>query len=276
MHTLEQLRDWPVNNVSAAVRDHSGTWHTWGDQDHRYALASVTKLLSAVTALIAVEEGVFELDTEIGPQGATVRHLLSHASGVGFASREPEKPLETRRIYSSAAFDIVADAVAAEAEMSFARYMREALFNPLGMESSVLNGSAGHGGEGTAADLRAFVEEICAPTLLYPDTIAEAMTVQYPGLNGVVPGYGMQRPADWGIGFEIFGRPESRLGLWFGNNLPAHTVGHFGQSGTFCWIEPSSGCAAVVLTDQPFGDWAKPLWTDFNAALWDKLTANTA
>ena len=29
-----------------------------------------------------------------------------------------------------------------------------------------------------------------------------------------------------------------------------------------------TGRAAVVLTDRPFGDWAKPLWADFNDELW--------
>lgn len=275
MNTLEQLHDWPVDNVSAAVRDCNGLWHSYGDENYRYALASVTKLLSAVTSLIAVEEGVFELDDEIGPQKATVRHLLSHASGVGFDSREPEKPLETRRIYSSAAFDIVADAIAAETGMSFAEYMNEALLIPLGMKATKLTGSAGHGCAGSVADLRAFVEQMCTPTILHPSTVAEAMTVQFPGLNGVVPGYGMQRPADWGLGFEVYGRPKSQLGLWFGENMPPQTVGHFGQSGTFCWLEPASGCAAVVLTDRAFGDWAKPLWAKFNAELFEELNAST-
>lgn len=271
--TLAQVDQWPVDTVAAAVRIDDGSWLTHGDADHVFDLASVTKLLAAVGILVAVEEGALELDEELTPpgHGATVRHLLAHAGGVGFASRELEKEPGQRRIYSSAGFDIIADAIAAEAEMPFRDYLAQAVFEPLGMESSVLDGSAGHGARSSVADLMAFVDEVLAPTILHPDTVAEALTVQFPGLDGVVPGYGMQRPADWGLGFEIFGHPDSKQGLWFGAAMPADVTGHFGQAGTFVWLHRRTGRAAIALTDRAFGDWAKPLWTDFNDALWREL-----
>ena len=43
------------------------------------------------------------------------------------------------------------------------------------------------------------------------------------------------------------------------------TFGHFGQSGTFLWVDPDAGAAAIVLTDRDFGPWAIeawPTWTD--------------
>lgn len=187
---------------------------------------------------------------------------------MGFASRKPEKAPGERRLYSSAGFDIIADRVAEETGMSFPQYLRAATFEPLGMGSSVLHGSAGHGGEGSVGDLMLFADEILDPAILHPDTVAEALTVQFPGLDGVVPGYGSQKPADWGLGFEIFSRPESRQGLWFGESMPGDVAGHFGQAGTFLWVHAPTGRAAVVLTDRPFGDWAKPLWADFNDELW--------
>lgn len=272
MTILSSVDQWPVKTVCAAARTLDGRWFSHGDTEHVFGLASVTKLLSAHAILVAVEEGIFDLDTELTPPGATVRHLLSHAGGVGFASREPEKAPGERRIYSSAGFDIIADAIAAETGMSFTTYLREATFAPLGMENSVLHGSAGHGGEGSVADLMRFVDEILNPTVLHPDTVAEATTVQFPGLNGVVPGYGMQRPADWGLGFQIYAHPQSRGGLWFGESMPDDVVGHFGQAGTFVWLHRGTGLAGIALTDRPFGDWAKPLWTEFNDALWRKLS----
>ncbi|MEJ5920202.1 MULTISPECIES: serine hydrolase domain-containing protein [unclassified Corynebacterium] len=274
LSVLSSIDNWPVPRVAGAVRDGSGEWITHGDIRDRYGLASVTKLLSAHAMLVAYEEGVFDLDTDLsprGPEGATVRHYLSHASGVGFASPKPEKPVGERRLYSSAGFDVVADAIAAETEMSFSEYLRLATFEPLGMESSALHGSAGHAGEGNVVDLMNFVDEILEPTLLDPATVDEALTVQFPGLNGVVPGYGLQKPADWGLGFQIYSQPESRGGLWFGADMPGDTVGHFGQAGTFVWLHKATGRAAIVLTERPFGDWAKPLWTEFNDALWQAL-----
>ncbi|MDK8768774.1 serine hydrolase domain-containing protein [Corynebacterium freneyi] len=271
--SLAAVDEWPVKSVCAAARGADGKWVVHGDASRVYGLASVTKLLSAHAMLVAVEEGVFDLDDELGPPGSTVRHLLSHASGVGFASPKPEREPGERRLYSSAGFDIIADRIADEAGMSFAAYLREATFQPLGMESSVLHGSAGHAGEGSVADLMNFADEILAPTVLHPDTVAEALTVQFPGLNGVVPGYGAQKPADWGLGFEIFSRPESRQGLWFGESMPGDVAGHFGQAGTFLWLHAPTGRACVVLTDRPFGDWAKPLWADFNDELWSVFEA---
>nr|WP_120492335.1 serine hydrolase domain-containing protein [Corynebacterium lactis] len=269
--TLAQVDDWPVDNVCAAVRSGDGTWSVRGDAQRVFNLASVTKLLAAVGMLVAVEEGAIELDQELTPPGATVRHLISHAGGVGFASREAERAPGERRIYSSAGFDIIADAIADAAEMDFAEYLRQAVFEPLGMASSVLQGSAGHGARSSVADLMRFVDEVLRPALLHPNTVADALTVQFPGLDGVVPGYGMQRPADWGLGFEIFTHPSSKQGLWFGNSMPDGVAGHFGQAGTFVWLHPGTGRAAVVLTDRDFGDWAKPLWSDFNDALWTEL-----
>ena len=55
---------------------------------HRFALASVTKPLVARAAQVAVEEGVVELDTQAGPPGSTVRHLLAHASGYSMHSTD--------------------------------------------------------------------------------------------------------------------------------------------------------------------------------------------
>lgn len=273
---LAGLDDWPAGQVSAAVRSGDGTWRTHGDAGRVMALASVTKLLSAHAFLVAVEEGVFGLDDPAGPEGSTVRHLLSHAGGVGFADRTAEKEPGTRRIYSSAGFDILADMVAAEAGMSFAEYLAASTFEPLGMRSSALHGSAGHAGEGSVEDLMRFADGVLEPAVLHPDTIAEALTVHFPGLDGIVPGYGRQHPCDWGLGFQLFTHPESRLGLWFGESMPDGVAGHFGQSGTFLWLHPDTGRAAVVLTDRPFGDWARPLWTDFNDALWRALEAEEA
>ncbi|MBI9000958.1 beta-lactamase family protein [Corynebacterium sp. CCM 9185] len=264
---LDSLAGWPVEHVSAAVIA-DGKVRSIGDAERPYELASVTKLLSAWGVLVAVEEGIFELDSEVGPDGATVRHLLSHAGGVGFASRELERAPGVRRIYSSAGFEILADVIAAEAEMDFASYLRQAVFAPLGMTGTSLEGSAGHGAVSTVRDLTVFAREILDPVLLHPVTVAEVIEVQFPELDGVVPGYGMQKPCPWGLGFEIRGRKNPH---WTGASMPSDTAGHFGQSGTYLWVHRPTKRAMVVLTDRDFGAWAKPLWAETNDAVWRKL-----
>ena len=62
-----------------------------------------------------------------------------------------------------------------------------------------------------------------------------------------------QRPNDWGLGFEI---RDGKSPHWTGSANSARTFGHFGQSGTFLWVDPDAGVALVVLTDRRFGEWA--------------------
>lgn len=264
MTYLADLAKWPVDNVSAGLV--GSTVETYGDIDRVYELASVTKLLAAYGFLVAIEEGVFDLSSPVGP--ATVEHLLAHASGVGFASREPERAPGERRFYSSAGFEILADAVAAETDMPFGQYLAEAVFQPLGMTSTELSGSAGHGARSTVRDLQAFAAEVLSPRLLDRATLRSAMAVHFPDLAGIVPGYGRHNPCDWGLGFELRG---SKTPHWTGGSMPADVAGHFGQAGTFVWVHPETGQGCVVLTDRPFGDWAKPLWSEFNEKLWLSL-----
>lgn len=260
---------WPVDNVSAAVISKSEVV-TVGDDSRVYELASVTKLLAAYGFLVAVEEGVVELDTPCGPEGSTVRHLLAHASGVGFKEGDKQKAVEEKRLYSSYGFEILADKIKQETGMEFSQYLAEAVFEPLGMGNTVLWGSPGHEARSTVRDLVAFAQEVLKPQLLHSSTVSEALTIQFPELTGIVPGYGNQKPCPWGLGFEIKGTKDPH---WTGNSMPEDTVGHFGQSGTFLWVHKGTGTAVVALTDKPFGDWAKPLWAQSNDTIFGELTA---
>jgi CubicO group peptidase (beta-lactamase class C family) len=69
----------------------------------------VTKLVSALAALVAVEQGAVELDEPAGPPGSTVRHLLAHASGLAPDENSVIAPPGRRRIYSNSGFEALAD-----------------------------------------------------------------------------------------------------------------------------------------------------------------------
>lgn len=278
---LSQVDSWPPENVAVAVVRGSGADGgadvvTHGETDDVYDLMSVTKPLSAWAFLVALEEGIFELDEPLGPEGSTVRHLMAHASGVGFDSREAHRPPADRRIYSSAGFEILAERIEEVAEMTFRQYLRLAVFDPLEMWETALYGSAGHQAYSTVGDMVKFLQELLNPQLLHPSTVREALSPQFPELRGLVPGYGMQKPAPWGLGLEMRGTKDPH---WLATTMPEETFGHFGMSGTFMWVVPSwvdspgAGTGAVVLTDKQFGDWAKPLWQDFNADLWAELSS---
>lgn len=260
MSSLDALADWPVPTVAAAVVGPSGVLAEHGDLGRAFRLASVTKPLVARAAQIAVEEGVVDLETPAGPEGSTVRHLLAHTSGLAMTSPDVQAAPGARRIYSNEGFRVLAETVESESGIAFGAYLREAVFEPLEMGSSTLAGgaaTAGYGAESTVSDLSAFAVELLRPRLVSADMAAAASTVQFPGLNGVLPGFGSQRPNDWGLGFEI---RDGKSPHWTGALNSEATFGHFGQSGTFLWVDPDADLALVVLTDRDFGEWTHGLW----------------
>ncbi|MBV8178592.1 MAG: beta-lactamase family protein [Mycobacterium sp.] len=260
MAALDVLDDWPVAAAAAAVVGPSGVLASHGDTGKQFALASVTKPLVARAAQIAIEEGAIDLDTAAGPPGSTVRHLLAHASGLAMLNAQTLSKPGTRRIYSNYGFAVLAETVQQASGIEFGRYLTEAVFEPLGMTATRLDGgtqAAGFGATSTVADLAAFAGDLLVPATVSAEMHAEATAVQFPGLNGVLPGYGPQRPNDWGLGFEI---KDSKSPHWTGAHNSPGSFGHFGQSGTLIWADPAAKLALVVLTDRDFGDWALPLW----------------
>ncbi|PND59156.1 serine hydrolase [Mycobacterium sp. ENV421] len=257
---LDSIADWPVSAAAAAVVGATGVLAEYGDVTHQFRLASVTKPLSARAAQVAIEEGVVELDTPAGPPGSTVRHLLSHASGLAMHSAEVMAEPGKRRVYSNYGFQVLAETIEQNSEIEFGRYLAEAVFEPLGMTASRLEGgaeAAGYGAVSTVADLEAFAADLLAPKTVSAQLHEQAISVQFPGLTGVLPGFGVQRPNDWGLGFEI---RDKKSPHWTGFANSPRTFGHFGQTGTFIWVEPELALSLVVLTDRDFDEWAKPVW----------------
>lgn len=260
---------WPVPTAAVAVVRRDGTLAgARGPQTHAFALASVTKPLTAYAVLVAVEEGAVELDDPAGPEGSTVRHLLAHTSGLAFDEHRAMAAPGTRRLYSNAGFDVLAETVEKATGIPFAQYADEAVFQPLGMADTWIDPAAkspaGAGGSSTVADLARFVAELQAPRLLHGSTLAEATTVAFPGLDGVLPGFGHQRPNDWGLGFDLRAHKSPH---WMGLNSAPTAFGHFGQTGTFLWVDPVAGAGCVVLTDRAFGPWAAELWPPLTDAV---------
>jgi CubicO group peptidase (beta-lactamase class C family) len=265
MDSVRAIEDWPVEQAAGAVVDRSGqVLGTHGPADRVFPLASVTKLLTAYATLIAVEEGALEWDQPAGPPGATVRHLIAHASGLAFNEHKVVAPPGNRRLYSNAGFEVMADTVAAACGIPFPEYLADAVLRPLGMTNTRLAGSPAADGESTVEDLVRFATELQGPKLIDPATHAEATTVVFPGLAGVLPGLGYQQHNDWGLGLELRDHKDPH---WTGTHNSPRTFGHFGHSGTFCWVDPDAGLAAVVLTDRIFGDWAKKAWPSFADAV---------
>ena len=248
---------WPALHTAAVVVGPEGVRAERGDGDRRFPLASVTKPLVAYAVLVAVEEGSLGLDDDAGPPGSTVRHLLAHASGLDVDRPEPVAPPATRRIYSNAGFEVLGEALRAATGIAVADYLEEAVFRPLGMELTSLDGSPAHGAVGSAPDLGRFVGELLRPTLVHASTVEAMRSVAFPGLAGVLPGYGHMAPNDWGLGVERRSRKQPH---WTGRANSPETFGHFGRTGTFLWVDPVADLALVALADRDFGPWAVDAW----------------
>jgi len=247
-----------------------------GAVDEIFPFASVTKPIVAWSALVAVERGLLDLEAPAQPgearsmagscavpvpagscavpapalTGATVRHLLAHASGIAFDSDAVLAVPGTRRIYSNRGIEILGERLEEATATPLERWIETTVLEPLGMSSVLVPGSPAHSGEGSARDLAVFARELAAPRLISADSAREATSVVFPGLDGILPGYGRQAPNDFGLGVEVRGRKRPH---WTGTTSSPATFGHFGQSGSFIWVDPEARRQAVFLGARPFG-----------------------
>ena len=264
------IENWPVPTAAAAVVRADGTvLGTHGPTAHRFPLASVTKPLAAYAALVAYEEGAIELDEPAGPEGSTVRHLLAHTSGLAF---------DEHRVTAAARH---AAAVLQRGLRGARRPHRQGDGHPVRRVSAPGGaGAAGHDVDdaGRLARQGRRLDRRRPGALRRRGAGAPAAGPAYgrggddrasPGhCKGVLPGYGHQNPNDWGLGFEI---RDSKSPHWTGSSSSPRTFGHFGQSGTFLWIDPDAGAACVALTDRAFGPWAVEAWPPFTDAVLAEL-----
>ncbi len=267
MEALRAIDGWNAGVAAAGVARPGGVVATHGPQRVELRWASVTKLLTGLALLVAVEEGTVDLDEPAGPPGATLRHLLAHASGLPVDGDEPLTKPGRRRIYSNTGIELAASLLGERAEMPFADYFAHAVVRPLGLAGR-LAGSPAHGYVGPLDDLLALGRELLAPTLIAAETLTEATSVQFPGLSGVLPGLGRMEPNDWALTFEL---RDSKSPHWTGSHNSGRTFGHFGASGAFLWVDPEAGLACGVLCGRPFGDWAKEAWPAFSDAVLAEL-----
>ena len=262
MGVLDEIAAWPVDQAAAGVTTADGPVDVAGNTAWRVRIASISKILVGYATLIALEDGSLALDQPAGPPGSTVRHLLAHASGLPFNGAKPLVRPGRRRIYSNTGIEVLGETLAAATGMAAADYLREGVLQPLGMADTELRGSPAWGVHANVDDLLRFGRELLAPTLVAPETMAEATSVQFPGLSGIVPGLGRFADNPWGLSFEIKGTKSPH---WTAPEGSPRTFGHFGGSGTFLWVDPDAALCCIALTNREFGDWAPPLWAELSS-----------
>jgi CubicO group peptidase (beta-lactamase class C family) len=259
---LDQVMGWPCR-AAAGWTDGNAT-HDTGPADEEFEWASVTKVVTAVAVWVAVEEGTVSLEDRAGPPGATLAHLMAHASGLAVDDRSVVARPGERRIYSNSGIEAAAEHVSVAASMPFVDYATEAVLEPLAMTATTIVGSPAWGGRGPLADLLRLARELLAPSLVSASTVEHMAAVAFPGLDGILPGIGLQAPNDWGIGVEIRG---SKRPHWTGTANSRRTFGHFGRSGSWIWVDPDAGVAAASLADRRFGPWSLEAWPALSDAV---------
>ena len=269
---LPALADFPFPTalvVTGAPAPDDGVLYESGDVDEIFPFASVTKPIVAWSALVAVDRGLLDLDAPAGapaPDGATIGHLLSHSSGIAADSDERLATPGTRRIYSNRGIEILGQWLQEATGTPLETWVESTVLEPLGMASVLIPGSPAHSGEGSARDLSLFARELASPRLVSPALAERACAPVLPELDGVLPGYGRQVPNPFGLGVEVRGAKSPH---WTGKGNSPQTFGHFGQSGSFIWVDPVAERQAVFLGAEPFGQIHRKTWP----ALGDQILA---
>jgi CubicO group peptidase (beta-lactamase class C family) len=271
-----------------------------------FALASLTKPLTAAACMCAVEEGLLELDEEVR-DGFTLRHLLSHCSGLPAETDDPRAPLleppGTYRRYSNAGYALAAGLVEARAEMPFGEYVHAAVLEPLGMDASLglppvdaartatvrqpgiwrageqfFNSEgfraaalAASGGYASARAYAGFLGWLLegGGGLLAPETVDEMLSTQFGELPGGVEAVALWDACPWALGLDVRGTREPH---WTGDSLGPRANTHFGSSGTLAWIDRERGLGLVVLASRgSYSGWwmGEGGWADLTTAVLD-------
>ena len=220
-----------------------------GDLERARSWRSVTKTVTGYAMAIALQEGHVALDDEAGPPGATLRHLLTHASGCFYESAQTLQAPGLRRHYSNYGIDEAARHLERALGRDFADWVEERVIAPLGMSGTQWAGSPSVGAVGPITDLARLAAEGLRPTLLEEAWHREATTAQLPELVGIMPGFGKQSPNPFGLGFEVRGTKSPH---WTGSANSEATFGHFGMRGTAYWVDPVADLALVVGTSHDF------------------------
>ena len=262
MSALDVLDDWPVPAAAAAV---VGTVRRAGQPRRyrrRFALASVTKPLAARAAQVAIEEGAVALDTEAGPPGSTVRHLLAHTAGYEMTSAKVMAKPGTRRIYSNHGFAVLAEVLERETSIEFDAYLAESVLEPLGMADTALDGGAAAAGYGVTST-------VDRPGARSPATCCCLATVSDADARRrherAVPRAGrgasrLRRATAQRLGPGVRDARRQIPALdGSAPTRPARTAISASRARSSGSIR-TPRLALVVLTNRDFGDWAHPLW----------------
>ena len=217
---LRQVEGWPAETVAVAVLRGGEELAAHGPREQVFRWASVTKPVTALADARRRRGGDRRPRRAGGPARLDGAAPAGARSGLPFEGRTPIAAPGERRIYSNTGFEVLAelvgdgrgDAVRGVPACGGARAARDG------------RGAAGLAGlrpaRAASTTCCASAAELQRPRLVAPETLAEATSVQFPGLVGVLPDIGRMEPNDWGLGFEL---RDAKRPHWTGaHELAAH------------------------------------------------------
>lgn len=268
---LDDLLDgWPAAASAVVVRLVDGRAEpiaTAGEMTVVREWASVSKMVVAWAAALAVDRGERRYEDVVESSGATLAHLLAHASGLGAEETDPVRAVGTRRIYSNVGVDRAFAHVSGGTPA--AEWLAERIFVPWGLTSCELRGRPSSGVRGSTEDMARLAVAWLRADGFSTATRDRVLQPFLPELTGIVPGFGRFTPCAWGLGPELRDSKQHWMGAW-----PASSFGHFGQSGALVLANCDLGVAVVATSDAPFGPWAVELWPRWTSRIYRAVTTS--
>jgi len=286
-------------------------------QDALFLTASITKPVTVTAVMMLAERGLLTLEDRVarfvprfagnGKQDVTIRHLMTHTSGLpdmlpnNNALRAAHRPLSvfideicrlplqfppgTRVSYQSTGTAMLAEVVHQLAGVTLAEFLRRDIFRPLGMNDTSLGwqpdtreriavvrlnaeqqatdwhwntpywlgfGAPWGGMITSPADFARFClmmlngGRLGETRLLSPATV-RAMTANQLAAMPLAPEED-RRCRPWGLGWRLNWPAHSGN---FGDLLGPRTYGHWGATGTLCWMDPDADAFLILFTTQP-------------------------
>jgi len=267
--------------------------------DTIFDAASLTKVVATTSAVMKLfEQGkiriadpvnVYLPDFQNGKSDITIRDLMTHFSGlrpdldlepawsgydIGIGRALAEKstaPAGARFVYSDINFELLGEIVHRLSGKTLDVYVREQIFEPLGMRETMfkppaslrariaptelengaplrgvvhdptaryMGGVAGHAGVFTTADDLA---KFAAMLLAHGQPIFSPLTVR----KFTSPASPPDQPILRGLGWDIDSSFSSNRGELF----PIGSFGHTGFTGTSLWVDPASNSYVIVLAN---------------------------
>lgn len=253
-----------------------------------YDLASLTKVIATTTmAMILVEEGRLDLDRPVR-EGVTVRHLLTHSSGLPalapffkeirgkdayierIRAMELEYPPGSRSVYSDPGIILLGAVLEEVAGQPLETFVRERVLGPLGMKDTMYRPPPELRPRIAPTEFDAWRGRLVHGEVHDENAFAMGGVAPHAGLFGTAGDLSRfaQRMLDGGLvsreTIELFTRkagiPDSDRALGWdtksaegssaGTLFSPTAFGHTGFTGTSMWIDPERGIYVILLTNR--------------------------